>query len=171
MEPYDENMSTISTPKESRGRQAVGLIAWLAFCFASSATAAFIGKDAWYESLKVPSWNPPSWVFGPVWTVLYVMMAVAAWMIWRQGGWKVQWRALCAFCVQWLFNVLWTPLFFGAHRPDLAFFDIVLLWFALVVTIVLFWRVKMVAGVVLLPYLAWVSFAAVLNFSIWRLNL
>ena len=124
----------------------------------------------WYAALHKPSWNPPPWVFGPAWTFLYITMAVAAWLVWREGGWKAQRRALGLFIVQWFLNALWTPLFFGAHRPGVAFGEIVLLWLAIAATLVAFWRVKKAAGLLLVPYLAWVSFAAALNFTIWRLN-
>lgn len=124
----------------------------------------------WYAALHKPSWNPPPWVFGPAWTFLYITMAVAAWLVWREGGWKAQRRALGLFIVQWFLNALWTPLFFGAHLPGVAFGEIVLLWLAIAATLVAFWRVKKAAGLLLVPYLAWVSFAAALNFSIWRLN-
>ena len=124
----------------------------------------------WYAALHKPSWNPPPWVFGPAWTFLYITMAVAAWVVWREGGWKAQRRALGLFIVQWFLNALWTPLFFGAHLPGVAFGEIVLLWLAIAATLVAFWRVKKAAGLLLVPYLAWVSFAAALNFTIWRLN-
>ncbi|NOT58574.1 MAG: tryptophan-rich sensory protein [Deltaproteobacteria bacterium] len=152
------------------GPQVFALIAWLALCFAASSTAVFVSVDGWYAGLLKPSWNPPAWLFGPVWTLLYAMMAVAAWLVWREGGWREQARALRLFLLQWLLNALWTPLFFGLHRPGLAFAEIILLWLALVATLVSFWRVRKQAGVLLMPYLAWVSFAAALNFTIWRLN-
>jgi benzodiazapine receptor len=166
-DPADAASSSPSAPTR---QQAVGLIGWLALCFAATATSLFVTTDGWFETLKKPAWNPPSWLFGPVWTLLYAMMAVAAWLVWRDGGWKINRWALGVFCLQLLFNVLWTPLFFGAHRPGLAFIDIVLLWSSLAVTIVLFWRVNTLAGMLLLPYLAWTTFAAVLNATIWRMN-
>jgi len=156
---------------KSAGGQVLALVAWLALCFAASATAVFVSVDGWYAGLLKPSWNPPAWLFGPVWTLLYAMMAVAAWLVWRQGGWRTQGQALKLFLLQWLLNALWTPLFFGLHRPAWALADIVLLWLVLAATLYSFWRVKAVAGVLLVPYLAWVSFAAALNFAIWRLNL
>ncbi|MFN0133014.1 MAG: TspO/MBR family protein [Phycisphaerales bacterium] len=163
-------MNTFSPPTRSRGQRAVGLIGWLVFCFAAAATGFFVSTNGWFEGLQKPSWNPPSWLFGPVWTALYAMMAVAAWLVWRTAGWQTHPWALRMFCLQWLLNALWTPLFFGAHRPGLAFLDIVLLWCVLAVTVVLFWRVNRIAGALLLPYLGWVSFAAVLNLTIWRMN-
>lgn len=150
--------------------QAVGLVFWLLVCFAAPAVGAFSMPGSWYAQLHKPSWNPPSWVFGPVWTLLYAMMAVAAWLVWRQGGFKAQRRALGLFLVQLLFNALWTPLFFGLHRPGLAFVDIVLLWLALLATIVAFWKARPLAGALLVPYLGWVAFASALNFMLWHLN-
>jgi tryptophan-rich sensory protein len=162
------NAPTMSAP--SKLQQSFALAGWIVLCFGAAATGAFVTKGEWYADLAKPSWNPPSSVFGPVWTTLYLMMAVAAWVVWRQGGWKSQAQALSAFLVQWLLNALWTPLFFGMQRPDLAFLDIVALWLAIVVTLALFWKASRTAGLLLVPYLAWVSFAAVLNFTIWRLN-
>ena len=162
-----------SSPQHDRpsaGRQALALIGWLALCFAATGTAAFVSIDGWYAALQKPSWNPPAWVFGPAWTVLYISMAVAAWLVWREGGWKAQGRALGLFLVQWVLNALWTPLFFGLHWPGLAFAEIVILWLAIAATLAAFWRINKVAGALLVPYLAWVTFAAALNFAIWRLN-
>lgn len=163
-------MNVTNASSNSTGRQAMALVGWLALCFAASGTAFFVSRGGWYAGLHKPSWNPPAWVFGPVWTLLYVMMAVAAWLVWREGGWKQQWRALALFILQWLLNAMWTPLFFGMHRPGLAFAELIALWLVLVATLMSFWRVRNLAGVLLMPYLAWASFAAVLNFNIWRLN-
>jgi len=146
------------------------LVGWLALCLAASGTAFFVSTGGWYASLRKPAWNPPSWLFGPVWTLLYVMMAVAAWLVWREGGWKNQARPLALFLFQWLLNVLWTPLFFGMHRAGLAYIEIVALWCVLTATLGLFWRVKKTAGLLLVPYLVWVTFAAALNFTLWHMN-
>ncbi len=99
------------------------------------------------------------------------MMAVAAWLIWCDGGWKAQWRPLILFLFQWLLNALWTPLFFGLHLTGLAFAEIVALWFVLAATLRSFWYVRKAAAILLMPYLLWITFAASLNFAIWRLNL
>ncbi|MDP3071263.1 MAG: TspO/MBR family protein [Opitutaceae bacterium] len=152
------------------GRQILALFGWLALCFAAAATAAFVSTDGWYAALHKPAWNPPAWVFAPAWTFLYATMAVAAWLVWREGGWRAQGRALGMFVLQWVLNALWTPLFFGLHRPGLALIDILALWLVLALTLVAFWRVRRAAGVLLLPYLAWVTFATALNFTIWRMN-
>ena len=142
----------------------------LALCFAASGSAVFVTTGGWYASLLKPSWNPPAWIFGPAWTLLYTMMAAAAWLIWREGGWKKQRRALGLFLAQLLLNALWTPLFFGLHHPALAFAEIVVLWLVLATTLRSFWLVKKAACLLLVPYLAWTTFAAALNFAIWRLN-
>lgn len=163
-------MTTTQNSTPSLSRQAIALIGWLALCFAAASTAVFVSIDGWYVTLNKPPWNPPAWVFGPVWSLLYTLMAVAAWMVWRKGGWKAQGKILGLFLLQWFLNAAWTPLFFGLHRLGLAFAEIILLWLAIAATLILFWRVSKVAGVLLVPYLAWVTIAAVLNFTIWRLN-
>jgi translocator protein len=123
----------------------------------------------WYAQLAKPTWNPPSWVFGPVWTVLYILMGVAAWLVWDR--WRGDARtALALFVVQLAFNAGWSAMFFGLQAPGLAFGWILVLWALIVATTIAFWRLRTVAGVLLLPYLAWVTFAAVLNFTIWRMN-
>jgi translocator protein len=146
-----------------------GLLLWLLLPLLAGAFGSRFQPGAWYAALDKPSWNPPSWVFGPVWTVLYIMMGVAAWLVWDRyrGAARV---ALAVFVVQVVFNGLWSYLFFGLQSPALAFAGIVILWSLIVTTLMLFWRARTVAGVLLLPYLAWVSFAAVLNFTIWQLN-
>jgi tryptophan-rich sensory protein len=163
-------MITTQFASSSPSRQAIGLLGWVALCFVAATTAFFVSADAWYTTLNKPSWNPPAWVFGPVWSLLYTLMAVAAWLVWRKGGWTAHGKILGVFLLQWFLNVLWTPLFFGLNWPGLAFAEIILLWIAIAVTSILFWRVSKVAGFLLIPYLAWVTYAAVLNYTIWRLN-
>ena len=121
----------------------------------------------WYAGLKKPAWTPPSWIFGPVWSFLYLSMAVAAWLVWRRGNAFVP---LTLFAVQLAFNAAWSWLFFGLYNPGAAFIDVVLLWAAIAATMLVFWFRSTIAGLLFMPYLAWVSFAAVLNFTIWRLN-
>lgn len=153
---------------------AVKLVVAVAVPLAVGALSGFAtarGVSTWYPTLVKPSFNPPAWVFGPVWTVLYIMMGVAAFVIWKTGletdGVKL---ALTLFAVQLALNGLWSILFFGMRSPGLALVEIVLLWLAIVGTIWSFWRVEPLAGVLLLPYWAWVSFASVLNGSLWWLN-
>ena len=129
------------------------------------------GVQDWYPTLVKPSFNPPSWVFGPVWTLLYLMMGIAAFLVW-QKGWEsgsVK-SALALFAIQLILNGMWSVLFFGMRLPGPAFLEILVLWVAIGATLVLFWRVAPVAGMLLLPYQGWVTFAAVLNGAIWILN-
>jgi len=148
----------------------LALIGWLVLTFLASATGVFVSTGGWYAGLVKPSWNPPGWAFGPVWTLLYTMMAVAAWLVWREGGWKAQRRALGLYSAQWALNALWTPIFFGLHQPGWAFVEILVLDLALAATVIAFWHVKRSAGLLLAPYGLWVTFATALNFTIWRLN-
>ena len=141
-----------------------------ALCFSASITGVFISPDDWYANLNKPSWNPPGWVFGPVWTMLYFMMAYSAWTVWKRGGWAAQRKPLFYFLTQLVLNAAWTPLFFGLHKPGLALVNIVLLGLTIVITMIHFWRVSPAAGYLLAPYLAWVSFASCLNFTIWKMN-
>ena len=164
--PAPFGIQTIDTPKPAWP----GLAVWLLVCFAAPAIGSATGPGEWYTQLTKPTWNPPGWLFGPVWTILYAMMAVATWLIWRRGGWRARRLPLGLFLTQLALNALWTPLFFGLHRPDLAFLDIIALWFAILATIVAFGRVHRAAAALLAPYLAWVSFATFLNFTLWRLN-
>jgi len=122
----------------------------------------------WYPTLVKPSWNPPNWIFGPVWTALYLMMAVAAWLVWRSDG-NIR-GAMILFFSQLALNFAWSFLFFGARSPWLGLMDIAMLWLALIITVIAFFQKSAAAGLLMLPYLAWVSFAAILNLAIWRLN-
>jgi tryptophan-rich sensory protein len=125
---------------------------------------------AWYDSLVKPAWTPPGVVFGPVWTVLYILMGAAAWLVWRRAGFSGATFPLSLFIAQLVLNTLWSYLFFGLKNPGLAFVEIVVLWAAILTVLAGFWRVRPLAGVLLVPYLAWVTFAAGLNLQIWRLN-
>jgi len=163
-------VSSIGIQPLTRTRAALALVAWLGVCFAAAAFGGLFMPGEWYVTLRKPTWNPPGWIFGPVWTALYTMMAIAAWLVWKRGGFKVQRVALSFFLLQLLLNALWSPLFFGLHNPGFAFVDIVLLWLALLATLIQFLRVSVLAGSLLVPYLAWVTFASLLNWTLWRLN-
>jgi len=156
----------------SKTKQIMGLFGWLAISFIASGVGAMasIRADTFYGQLVQPSWAPPPSVFGPVWTLLYAMMGVAAWWVWRAGGFRANRAALGVFLLQLAVNALWTWLFFAWRLGGLAFADIVLLWLLVITTLVSFWRVRPLAGALLIPYLLWVSFAAALNFSMWQLN-
>src|SRR4051812_14667565 len=125
------------------------------------------GTSSEYQGLEQPAWAPPSWLFGPVWTVLYVMIAVSAWLVWQRVGFT---RPLWLWSAQLVLNAIWTPLFFGAGQYGLAFADIVVLWLLIGATVVAFWRVRRPAAWLLLPYWAWVTYASALNLAIWLLN-
>jgi len=129
----------------------------------SFATASSV--KSWYlTDLVKPSWNPPSWVFGPVWTTLFLLMGISLYLVWRKKN-DLKW-----FWIQLTLNIIWSYLFFGLRSPSLAFFEITILWITILVTIIKFWKLNKTASVLLWPYLAWVSFASFLNFTIMRLN-
>ena len=156
------------------GSNLLKLLATLAVVLTAGGIAALAttrGTPTWYQTLKKPSFDPPEWLFGPAWMLLYLLMAIAAWLVWKQGcsaaGVKL---ALAVFLVQLVLNSLWSVFFFGLRSPLAGLVDIVVLWLAILATVVLFFRVSVPAGVLLLPYIAWVSFAALLNAAILRLN-
>ena len=154
-------------------RRFLGLAGWVALCLGVAAVSGLTtveGTRDWYPTIAKPSWTPRSWLFGPVWTVLYAAMGVAAWRVWRIGGVRPARGALGLFLFQLALNGLWSPIFFAWHRIGLAFADIALLFVAIAATIVAFRRHDRVAALLLTPYLAWVGFASCLNFAIWRLN-
>jgi tryptophan-rich sensory protein/uncharacterized protein YbjT (DUF2867 family) len=154
----------------SGARRYLALVGWLLVCFAAASLGGVFMPREWYAALKKPAWNPPGWIFGPVWTALYTMMAAAAWLVWQRGGFVSQRRPLTLFLAQLALNAAWTPLFFGLHLPGLAFAEILLLWLAIAATLTSFRGVSRAASWLLAPYLAWVSFATALNFALWRLN-
>ncbi|ADE16093.1 TspO/MBR family protein [Nitrosococcus halophilus Nc 4] len=146
------------------------LVLFLVAAFGAAAFGALFPPGSWYEQLVKPPWTPPNWVFAPVWTLLYVLMGVSGWLVWRRAGFSAAPAAFSAFALQLVLNGTWSWLFFGLHRPGIAFGEILLLWMAILVTIFLFWKKTWLAGAILLPYLVWVSFAAVLNWKLWQLN-
>lgn len=148
----------------------LALAGFVIVCFVTATTGAAFRPGAWYERLSKPSWRPPNRLFAPVWTVLYLMIGVAGWLAWREVGFAGAPLAFTFYAAQLLLNAAWTPLFFGLHRPDLALFDIALLWLAIAGTILGFAAIHTGAALLLVPYLAWVSFATALNFAIWRRN-
>lgn len=145
------------------------LILWVALAFVPAAIGVFFPSPDYYADLRKPGWAPPSWLFGPVWTVLYAMIGVAAWLVSRRGGPGSR-RALGLWGVQLVLNAAWTPIFFGLRAPGAALAEISIMWVAIVATTVAFFARRTAAGALMLPYLAWVTFATVLNFEIWRLN-
>ncbi|HVB35148.1 MAG TPA: TspO/MBR family protein [Patescibacteria group bacterium] len=147
------------------------LIASLLVCFGAAWLGSQFTRPAlapWYASLAKPSWTPPNWVFAPAWTTLFALMGIAAWLIWRRSG--LLSLPLGLFALQLTFNVTWSGLFFGLKLPGAAMGGIVFLWLAILTTAIAFWPVSRVAAWLMAPYLAWVTYAAFLNFAIWRLN-
>ncbi|MDV3434694.1 TspO/MBR family protein [Stenotrophomonas sp. C2852] len=155
-----------------RSSQVSGLLAWGAITFVAAALGGWASTSAasFYATLALPSWAPPASVFGPVWTLLYAMMALAAWLAWRERGWRGARPALVLYLLQLAVNALWSWLFFDWKLGALAFADILVLIVLVCATIVAFARIRPVAAVLLLPYLAWISFASALNFAVWRAN-
>jgi len=153
-------------------RQIFGLLGWLAASFAAAALGGFASSNAgdFYQQLTRPAWAPPSWLFAPAWTLLYLLMGVAAWLVWRERGLRGARTALSLFLIQLAVNALWTWLFFVWHLGALALAEILILWALILCTIIAFWRVRAIAGALLIPYLAWVTFAAALTYAVWQRN-
>ncbi len=129
-----------------------------------------VSVNDWYQTLEKPSWTPPGWVFGPVWTYLYLSMGVAVWLVWEQRESQNIKPALILFGVQLILNALWSGLFFAMQNIGAAFIEIVFLWGSILLTMILFWKIQRIAGWLFIPYLLWVSYAASLTFALWRLN-
>ena len=157
-----------SRPTATR-RPLLALAGWLLLTFVAAAAGAAASRDAgtFYAALERPPWAPPAALFGPVWTLLYALMGVAAWLAWRAGASR---RVLALYVVQLVLNAAWSVLFFAMHRGAAAFVDILLLIALVLATLVGFWRARPLAGVLLLPYLGWITFAAALNLAVWQLN-
>jgi tryptophan-rich sensory protein len=154
----------------SRRRDVLGLAAFVVMCFGVSllgGRATLPALDHWYPALSKPAWTPPAWVFGPVWTLLYPMLAVAGWLAWREGRSR---RGTLWYLLQLALNAVWPWIFFGERRLGWALVCVVVLWLAVLGTLLAFWRVSRTAAVLLLPYLAWLGFAVALTASIWHLN-
>ncbi|HOE65418.1 MAG TPA: tryptophan-rich sensory protein [Candidatus Hydrogenedentes bacterium] len=154
-------------------KQIAALLGFIALAFTAPAVSAvlFVSRpDDWYYALNKPWFNPPNWIFGPVWSFLYCTMGIAAWLVWRKGEAQALWLPMGLFGLQLLLNTLWTPLFFGMHRPGLALMDIGALWIAIAATTLSFYPISRMAACLFVPYWLWVSFAALLNAAIWWLN-
>jgi benzodiazapine receptor len=154
-------------------QQGVALAVCIGICFAVAAAGSLMTSpriDNWYAALAKPAWTPPDWVFGPVWTVLYLLMAVAAWQVWRTAPTRSARLPLTLFGIQLLLNLAWSGLFFGLKSPGWAFLEIIVLWWGILAALIAFWRRSAWAGVLMAPYLTWVSFAVALNLEIWRLG-
>lgn len=157
-----------------KARQGIELVTAIIICEAAGLLGSvftFSVIPTWYASLVKPPLNPPSWIFGPVWTTLYALMAIAAFLVWQKRAQeKKADEALRVFALQLTLNALWSILFFGMQRPGLAFLEIILMWLAIVWTMIMFYRISKPAAYLLVPYILWVSFASYLNFALWFLN-
>lgn len=156
----------------TRQKQIAGLLSWLLICFTASAIGAVasIQAKSFYGILTQPVWSPPAWLFGPVWTTLYTLMAIAAWLVWRSGEFRKNKQALTLFLLQLALNALWSWLFFAWHLGAVALLEVLVLWLFIAATIVSFWRVNRLAAGLLIPYFIWIGFATALNYSLWQLN-
>ena len=148
----------------------LGLWGFIGACFVAALSGALFRPGRWYEGLKKPSWRPPNWLFAPAWTLLYAMIAIAGWLVWREHGFAGAPVALALWALQLALNAAWSGLFFGLRRMDLALAELVALWLAIAATIAAFAPLQATAAWLMAPYLAWVTFAGVLNFAMWRLN-
>jgi translocator protein len=153
-------------------RHLAGLIGWLAVSFTAAAVGGFASANAgaFYRELVRPEWSPPAWVFAPAWSLLYLLMGVAAWLVWREHGFRKARSALFLFLIQLAVNALWSWLFFVWHLGAFSFAEVLVLWGLILCTMIAFWRLRPLAGALLLPYLAWVTFASALTYSIWMRN-
>jgi translocator protein len=155
-------------------RRWLVLAGFVVICFAAAGIGSLLTSRSvgtWYQQLNKPPWTPPDSVFGPVWTALYLLMAVSAWLVWVRAGLAKSHTALSVFFAQLALNVLWSALFFAMRNPAAALGEIAVLWVVILATAVLFWRIRPLSGWLMLPYLLWVSFAGFLNFSIWNMNI
>jgi len=151
----------------------VALIVSFIVCLGAAGIGGILTTRAireWYGTLRKPSWNPPDWAFGPIWTILYVLMAISAWLVWEEGGFQEQLLPLSIFGIQLALNVIWSGIFFYKRRILGGLAEVLLLWAAILGTIIAFWGASVIAALLLMPYLAWVSIASYLNYTIWRLN-
>lgn len=151
----------------------MSLIVFLAVCLLAGYTGSrytFLSVKTWYTTIKKPSWNPPNGVFASVWTLLYIMMAVSAWMVWEKAPGAPSRGPMLLFALQLLLNVAWSAIFFGMRDIRAAFKEIMALWLAVTATMVVFWSITPLAGALFVPYVLWVSFAAYLNYTIYKLN-
>jgi len=160
-------------PRHPQWTRWIGLVLFVLACLGAGGLGAVATTpeiDGWYRTIVKPEWNPPDWVFGPVWTTLFVLMGISAWLVWKPEGFRGAPIPLALFASQLALNVAWSWIFFGMHQIGWAVVEILILWLAILATTVAFFRRSKAAGWLLVPYLGWVSFASILNFTIWRLN-
>lgn len=151
----------------------VSLIPFVVVCYAAAGIGSRITRSSvntWYQELHRPEWTPPRWMFAPVWTILYLLMALSAWLVWRDSAWATSRSALLLFAIQLVLNVMWSVVFFGLRQVGFAFGEILLLWMMVIATAVSFLSISLLAAWLLIPYLGWIGFASYLNFRIWQMN-
>jgi len=153
-----------------RSKDLLGLAFWVVLTFSVAALASQFEPGEWYTNIAKPTWTPPGWLFGPVWGILYFSMSVSAWLVWRRRHKTAVSRPLTFYFAQLATNGMWSWLFFGRQWTGLALIDLFALVILVAITVVTFLRVSKTAGLMLLPYLLWITFAAALNFQIWRMN-
>jgi translocator protein len=154
-------------------RQVIGLVVSVALCLGCAGIGSLLtlpSISTWYTTIRKPTWNPPNWLFGPVWTLLYLSMAVAAWLVWRQSETHSVGFALTLFAIQLALNLAWSAIFFHYHQIGAAVVDVVVLWIFILATTLAFSKIALAASWLMVPYLAWVTFASILNATVWRLN-
>jgi benzodiazapine receptor len=154
----------------STQRSLIGALGALIITFGAAYIGSRFPVDEWYTALSKPSWNPPNWLFGPVWSVLYLLMAISVWLVWKKEGFQAAFIPLSIFLLQLILNAAWSWLFFGLHELGIAFIEIMVLWLSILVCIIMFWRMVPISGILLVPYLLWVTFASILNYTLWQLN-
>lgn len=167
---YSPGHFALHNKRHSFGAQLLGLIGWLLLSLGVGWFSSQFEPGSWYEDLNKAPWTPPGWVFGIAWSILYTLMAIAAWLIWRRGGFRSNGKPLGAYGLQMLFNALWTWLFFGMREAGWALLDLALLMVALTATLLLFRRKSLPAGLLLVPYYLWILYALSLNIWIWWYN-
>ncbi|MEL6443321.1 MAG: TspO/MBR family protein [Bacteroidota bacterium] len=151
-------------------RDFLVLLGFIALVALVAATGSRFEPGAWYAALDKPAWTPPNWLFPVAWSILYLLIAVSGWLVWREVGFEGASKAFTVYGLQLVLNAAWSWLFFGRHDMGLAFLDIAGLWLAIALTMGLFWAIKPLAGALLVPYLLWVTYAAALNLALWRMN-
>ncbi|MBN33867.1 MAG: TspO protein [Rhodospirillaceae bacterium] len=156
-----------------RSRDLFGLLAFITLCLAVSGGGGAItatSVDTWYQALEKPPFNPPDWLFAPVWTTLYILMGIAAWRVWRLRSFEATRMAFAVFGAQLCLNLAWSFLFFALQRIDLALLEIIILLIAIITNTIVFWRIERLAGLLFVPYAVWVTYATILNAALWLLN-
>ena len=166
-------MAEPAVDRPKRSRDLLGLFAFITLCLAVSGGGGAItatSVDTWYQALEKPPFNPPDWLFAPVWTALYILMGIAAWRVWRLRSFEATRMAFAVFGAQLCLNLAWSFLFFGLQRIDLALLEIIILLIAIITNTIVFWRIERLAGLLFVPYAVWVTYATILNASLWLLN-